>query len=95
MDIDMVINELYNVILDRIEKKPPNSYTAELVSKGIPFVARKFGEEALEVIVAALTESRERFVNEVADMMYHLLVLMALKNVTPGDIASELKRRRR
>jgi len=95
MDIDMVINELYNVILDRIEKKPPNSYTAELASKGIPFVARKFGEEALEVIVAALTESRERFVNEVADMMYHLLVLMALKNVTPSDIASELKRRRR
>jgi phosphoribosyl-ATP pyrophosphohydrolase len=95
MGIGEIINELYNTILDRIEKKPPNSYTAELASKGIPFVARKFGEEAVEVIVASLSESRERFIYEVTDLLYHLLVLMALEKVSPDDIAKELERRRR
>ncbi|MEM0370959.1 MAG: phosphoribosyl-ATP diphosphatase, partial [Ignisphaera sp.] len=77
------------------EKKPTNSYTVQLVSKGIEYVARKFGEESIEVIVAALTESRERFISEVADLLYHLLVLMVLKNITPEDIAKELLRRRK
>ncbi|MEM1683260.1 MAG: phosphoribosyl-ATP diphosphatase [Ignisphaera sp.] len=93
--MDLVLAELYSIIVDRIEKKPTNSYTVQLVSKGIEYVARKFGEESIEVIVAALTESRERFISEVADLLYHLLVLMVLKNITPEDIAKELLRRRK
>ncbi|TRM74928.1 phosphoribosyl-ATP diphosphatase [Sulfolobus sp. B5] len=61
---DQIINELYRVIVDRIEKKPNNSYTVEIVSKGKGYVARKVGEESVEVIVASLAESRERFISE-------------------------------
>lgn len=93
--MEEILRELYKVILDRIEKKPQGSYTVELINKGLPFVARKFGEEAIEVIVSAIAEPRERFVSEVADMFYHLLVLMALRNVSPDDIVYELKRRKR
>lgn len=90
-----VFNELYKVILDRIQHRPQGSYTAELVSKGLAYVARKLGEEAIEVVIAAIAESRERFVNEVADVLYHLLVLMALKGVTIDDVVKELDKRRK
>ncbi|TRM90276.1 phosphoribosyl-ATP diphosphatase, partial [Sulfolobus sp. B1] len=90
-----IINELYRVIVDRIEKKPNNSYTVEIVSKGKGYVARKVGEESVEVIVASLAESRERFISEIADLIYHLLVLMAMEGVTPDEVYEELERRRK
>ncbi|AOL15864.1 phosphoribosyl-ATP diphosphatase [Sulfolobus sp. A20] len=92
---DQIINELYRVIVDRIEKKPNNSYTVEIVSKGKGYVARKVGEESVEVIVASLAESRERFISEIADLIYHLLVLMAMEGVTPDEVYEELERRRK
>jgi len=88
-----VIDELYSVILDRIARRPPNSYTVSLIEKGREYIARKVGEEAIETIIASLTESRDRFVSEVADLIYHLLVLMAINNVSPDDIYRELRRR--
>lgn len=94
-DLDSALADLYSIIVDRIEKKPENSYTVYLVNKGIEYIARKFGEESVEVLVAALTEPRERFISEIADLLYHLLVLMAVKNVTPEDVARELLRRRK
>ena len=93
--METVLNELYNIILDRIKKMPEGSYTAQLVSRGLGYIAQKFGEEAVEVIVAALSEDRGRFIEEVADLIYHLLVLMAIKNVSPNDIVLELRRRRK
>lgn len=95
LGLDEVLNNLYKVILNRIERMPEGSYTVQLVRKGLSYVVKKFGEESVEVIIAALSESRERFVSEVADLLYHLLVLMALKNVSPNDVAEELIRRRR
>lgn len=88
-----VIDELYGIILDRIRKRPSNSYTASLIDRGREYIARKVGEEAVEAVVASLTESRDRFVSEVADLVYHLLVLMAVNNVTPDDLYRELRRR--
>lgn len=93
--MDQILIELYNVIIDRIEKRPPDSYTVQLVNKGIEYIAKKFGEESIEIIISALSESKERFVYEIADMLYHLLVLMAIKNVKPEDVMKELMRRRR
>ncbi|AKA73939.1 phosphoribosyl-ATP diphosphatase [Saccharolobus solfataricus] len=90
-----IVDELYKIILDRIEKRPTGSYTAEIVNKGKPYVARKVGEESVETIVASLAENKERFISEVADLIYHLLVLMALEGVTPEDIYRELERRRK
>jgi phosphoribosyl-ATP pyrophosphohydrolase len=88
-----ILQDLYNIILDRINKMPKGSYTAEIVSKGKGYVARKVGEEAVETIVASLNEGRERFVCESADLVYHLWVLMALEGVKPDDLYQELKRR--
>uniref|UniRef100_A0A7C2V9W4 Phosphoribosyl-ATP pyrophosphatase n=1 Tax=Ignisphaera aggregans TaxID=334771 RepID=A0A7C2V9W4_9CREN len=88
-----VLSELYKIIMDRIERRPQGSYTAQLASKGAAYVARKFGEESLEVIIAAIAESKDRLVSEIADALYHLLVLMALKGVTLDDVEKELRRR--
>ncbi len=88
-----VLDELYNVVLDRIKRRPQGSYTAEIVSKGKGYVARKVGEEAVETIVASLDEGRERFISESADLIYHLWVLMAMEGVTPKELYEELRRR--
>ncbi len=90
-----VLNELYEVILSRIKEGPEGSYTAYLASKGREYVARKVGEEALEVIIASLTASKQEVINEVADLIYHLMVLMALNNVTLDEVLYELRRRRK
>ncbi|MCI2414395.1 MAG: phosphoribosyl-ATP diphosphatase [Candidatus Aramenus sp.] len=88
-----VLDELYSVIVDRIKSKPHGSYTAEIVSKGKGYVARKVGEEAVETIVASLSEGKERFISESADLIYHLWVLMAIEGVTPEELYEELRRR--
>lgn len=95
LDLESILNELYSIIMDRIEKMPPNSYTAQLVSRGLEYIARKFGEEAVEVIVASIAESKDRLISEIADLIYHLLVLMAIRGITIDDIVKELNRRRR
>jgi len=88
-----VLDTLYSIILDRMKNRKEGSYTVELLEKGKPYIARKVGEEATEVIVASLAEGKERFISEVTDLIYHLFVLMAVEGVTPEDIYEELKRR--
>ena len=88
-----VLDKLYEIILNRIETRKEGSYTVKLFERGKPYIAQKVGEEASEVIVAALAESKERFISEVADLLYHLLVLMAVNNVKPEEVYEELKRR--
>jgi|UniRef100_A0A7J2U5T6 phosphoribosyl-ATP pyrophosphohydrolase len=88
-----VLLQLYNIIIDRINKRPQGSYTAQLIERGRGYIARKVGEEAVEVIVSSLAESKERFVEEVADLLYHLLVLMAVNGVNINDVCDELRRR--
>ena len=90
-----ILGELYGIILGRIDSKDPNSYTVKLVEKGKAYIARKLGEEAIEVILATLTESKERIVNEIADLVYHLMVLMVVNNITLDDVCNELSRRRK
>ncbi|MEL9939961.1 MAG: phosphoribosyl-ATP diphosphatase [Ignisphaera sp.] len=84
---------LYKIVLDRLEKRPVGSYTVELASKGRGYVARKLGEEAVEVVVASLYEDRKRLVEELADLVYHMMVLMAVNNVSLEDVCAELEKR--
>jgi phosphoribosyl-ATP pyrophosphohydrolase len=93
MEGNEVLNQLYEIIIDRIRTKKEGSYTVKLLERGKPYVAQKVGEEASEVIVAALAETKERFISEVADLLYHLLVLMALEGVRLEDVYEELRRR--
>ncbi len=89
-----VLDELWNVIKDRIENPREGSYTSELASKGKQYVARKVGEEAVEVIVAALYEGKDSLVYEAADLIYHLMVLLAVSGVEWKDVLRELEARR-
>jgi phosphoribosyl-ATP pyrophosphohydrolase len=89
----MDIRELYNIILDRKKNPKSGSYTNSLFDAELPRIAQKVGEEGTEVVVAALSQENERLVEEIADLTYHVLVLMAAKDVTPAEVARELERR--
>ena len=88
-----VLDQLYSVIQNRKGDNPENSYTAKLLSQGMPKIAQKVGEEAVEVITAALVENENKVIKESADLLYHLLVLWAQKDVTPEKVWNELRRR--
>jgi phosphoribosyl-ATP pyrophosphohydrolase len=89
----MEISELYNIILDRKENPKSGSYTNSLLNSGLPRIAQKVGEEGTEVVVAALSQEEKRLIEEIADLTYHVLVLMAAKGVTPAQVAGELEKR--
>jgi phosphoribosyl-ATP pyrophosphohydrolase/phosphoribosyl-AMP cyclohydrolase len=87
------LQQLYQVIQDRRQNPIPGSYTASLFGAGLPKIAQKVGEEAAEVLVAALAQEDQRLVEEAADLAYHLLVLLAARGITPASITAELARR--
>ncbi len=89
----MVINELFNVIKQRKEAKDSGSYTAYLFEQGEDKILKKIGEETAEAIIAAKNNDNEELVNELCDLLYHSLVLVAYKEVDLSDIEKELKKR--
>jgi phosphoribosyl-ATP pyrophosphohydrolase/phosphoribosyl-AMP cyclohydrolase len=86
---------LWRTISDRARSRPEGSYTVQLLNEGIPAVARKVGEEAVEVITAAFAESDERLVSESADLIYHLYVLLAARDLDIAAVEDELATRSR
>ena len=89
----MNLNDLYATILNRKQNPKPGSYTNSLFDDGLPRMAQKVGEEGTEVVVAALAQDNTRLVEEIADLTYHILVLMAAKGLSPQDVMEELGRR--
>jgi phosphoribosyl-ATP pyrophosphohydrolase len=89
-----IVEELYELILDRKKNMRDGSYTCQLYRKGKGEILKKVGEESIEVILAAHEDKKDRLVCELADLLYHLLVLMAEEGVTMGDVSEELVRRR-
>lgn len=88
------LQRLFETLRDRHAKRPPGSYTASLFDKGRGAIARKVGEEATEVIVAALAnEGRERLVSEAADLVVHLAALLVNEGIGWSAIETELTRR--
>ena len=84
---------LWRTISERALERPVGSYTTELLEAGIGACARKVGEEAVELSVAALDESDERVVEEAADLVYHLYVLLAARGLDVAAVEDELRRR--
>mgnify|MGYP000858000802 FL=1 len=80
-------------IAARRNADPETSWVAKLNARGVPVIARKLGEEAIEAVVAALSGNREELVGEAADVLFHLLVLLDAKGVTLEDVYAELERR--
>ncbi len=89
----MSIQWLFDVIEDRKQNPIDTSYTTSLLTAGLPKIAQKVGEEATEVVVAALAQEDQRLIEEVADLTYHTLVLLAARGLTLAHIAAELERR--
>lgn len=88
-----MIHELEQIILDRKQNPIASSYTNRLLTDGAPRIAQKVGEEATEVIVAALAQGRDQQLGELADLFYHTLVLMAQLDITLADVEAVLERR--
>jgi phosphoribosyl-ATP pyrophosphohydrolase/phosphoribosyl-AMP cyclohydrolase len=86
---------LWRTIAERALERPAGSYTVELLEKGVGACARKVGEEAVEVAVAALEESDQRVVEEAADLVYHLYVLLAARGLDVSQVEDVLDARAR
>ena len=89
----MTLEELYKIIEDRKKNMPKDSYVASLFRDGNDRIVQKIGEEATEVVIAAKNEGKERIIAEVADLMFHTLILLANYNIKPEDIFEELDKR--
>jgi phosphoribosyl-ATP pyrophosphohydrolase len=87
--------ELESIVHDRWANPKEGSYTSSLFAKGLNKIAQKVGEEATEVIVAALGQGREQQIGELSDLFYHSLVLMAQLGISLEDVEAELERRHR
>lgn len=90
-----MIEELFATIKERQQSNPEGSYTASLFDKGEDEILKKVGEESVEVILAAKGQGNERLIEEISDLTYHVLVLLASRGLTPADIAAELEKRKK
>ena len=88
-----VLDHLYAIIQERKANAPAGSYTATLFAKGTGEISKKVGEEAIEVVLASARETDDRIVYESADLIYHLLVLLAAHEIPPDAVYAELERR--
>lgn len=89
----MTLDTLYDTILSRKSADPKSSWTAQLLAKGPDKCAEKFGEEAIEAIIEAVKDDKAALTSEAADVIYHLLVMLAARDVPFSDVLAELERR--
>ena len=87
------LSRLSATIAARRDADPATSWVARLHASGVPVIARKLGEEAVETVVAALVGSRDELIGEAADTLFHLLVLLDAKGVPLAEVLAELDRR--
>ena len=89
------LERLQTIIRQRLADAPEGSYTARLASQGTLKVAQKLGEEGVELALAAAAQDRARVTAEAADLVYHLLLLLTLRELSLADVVAELERRHR
>lgn len=87
------LNQLYQLIAGRQTQKVEGSYTSYLFDKGLDKILKKIGEESTEVVIAAKNPGSEELIFEIADLTYHLLVLMVQQKITPEEVRKELANR--
>jgi len=88
-----ILAKLEATIRNRRAADPATSYVAKLFAKGLPKIAQKLGEEAVETVIAAMSSDREAVVGEAADLLFHLTVLLAELDIPIADVLAELERR--
>ena len=89
----MTLNDLFETIQSRKTADPSSSWTAQLLSKGPEKCAEKFGEEAIEAIIEAVKGDKAGLTSEAADVIYHLMVMLASRDVSLDDVVDELAKR--
>jgi phosphoribosyl-ATP pyrophosphohydrolase/phosphoribosyl-AMP cyclohydrolase len=89
------LDKLEAVIAERLAAAPDTSYTAKLAAGGIAKVAQKVGEEGVELALAAVVQDRARVTEEAADLVYHVLLLLRLRDLALADVVAELEGRHR
>jgi len=87
------LNDLEARVHERAAASPEKSYTRKLLDRGIAHCAKKLGEEAVEVALAAVTEDRERLIAETADLLYHLFVVLEARGITLTEVEAALAER--
>lgn len=92
-DSPSVLGQLQHIIALRKTQRPKDSYTTTLFDRGVPFICQKVGEEAIELILEAKDSNSKRFIEEGADLLYHLLVLFKAKELSLRDVEMELIKR--
>ncbi|MDT0508887.1 phosphoribosyl-ATP diphosphatase [Novosphingobium sp. MMS21-SN21R] len=93
MEHSDILARLEATIAQRLQGDPTASYVAKLHAKGVAKIAQKVGEEGTETVIAALAGSHDELVGEAADLIFHLMVLLAAKGVPLADVLAELQRR--
>jgi len=91
---DQLLDRLYILVQEREKNRPAGSYTSYLFNEGLDKILKKLGEESTETIVAAKNDEDERLIAEVADLVYHLIVLLVARGISLDQIRGELVRRR-
>jgi len=89
------LRQLEQVIAERRNADPASSYTASLLASGRQRIAQKVGEEGVELALAGVGDDRSQVVAETADLIYHVLVLLAVQQVSLAEVVQELERRHR
>jgi phosphoribosyl-ATP pyrophosphohydrolase len=84
------LNDLATRVRERAQASADKSYTRALLDRGVAHCAKKFGEEAVETIIAALGEDRERLIAEAADLLYHMLVLLESRGIALTEVEAVL-----
>jgi len=87
------LNELEKIIKDRLQNPKESSYTNLLAQEGTLKIAKKLGEESTEVALAGVCENDERLTSEAADLIYHLLLLLAMRGIPFSEVVNELRKR--
>ncbi|MCB2077513.1 MAG: phosphoribosyl-ATP diphosphatase [Novosphingobium sp.] len=87
------LERLEATIAARRSADPESSYVAKLNAKGLKKISQKVGEEAVEAVIAAVSEDRDALVGEAADLLFHLLVLLSARDIPLADVLAELDRR--
>jgi phosphoribosyl-ATP pyrophosphohydrolase/phosphoribosyl-AMP cyclohydrolase len=87
------LETLQGIVQQRLADAPSGSYTARLASQGVLKVAQKVGEEGVELALAGAAQDDARVTAEAADLLYHLLILLAMRELTLRDVVAELERR--
>jgi phosphoribosyl-ATP pyrophosphohydrolase len=87
------VHDLEKRVSDRAAASPDASYTRKLLDRGVGHCAKKLGEEAVETILAATTESRDRMIAETGDLIYHLLVLLKARDISLAEVEAALATR--